>query len=60
MNLAPIDPQLGVESQGGRAGLGRGSTWGVVSLIAQLVKNLPAVQRTWVRFLGRKDLLEKG
>ena len=28
MNLAPIDPQLGVESQGGRAGLGRGSTWG--------------------------------
>ena len=60
MNLAPIDPQLGVESQGGRAGLGRGSTWGAVSLIAQLVKNLPAVQRTWVRFLGRKDLLEKG
>ena len=29
MNLAPVDPWLGVESQGGRAGLGRGSTWGV-------------------------------
>ena len=30
------------------------------SLIAQLVKNLPAVQETLVRFLGQKDLLEKG
>ena len=30
------------------------------SLIAQLVKNLPAVQETPVRFLGREDPLEKG
>ena len=30
------------------------------SLIAQLVKNLPALQETWVPFLGREDLLEKG
>ena len=30
------------------------------SLIAQLVKNLPAMQETWVRFLGWKDPLEKG
>ena len=29
------------------------------SLIAQLVKNLPAMQETQVRFLGRKDPLEK-
>ena len=29
------------------------------SLIAQLVKNLPAKQETLVRFLGRKDPLEK-
>ena len=29
------------------------------SLIAQLVKNLPAVQETWVRFLGWEDTLEK-
>ena len=29
------------------------------SLIAQLVKNLPAVQETRVRFLGREDPLEK-
>ena len=30
------------------------------SLIAQLVKNLPAMQETLVRFLGWKDPLEKG
>ena len=30
-----------------------------VSHIAQLVKNLPAVQETWVRFLGPKYPLEK-
>ena len=29
------------------------------SLIAQSVKNLPAMQETWVRFLGREDPLEK-
>ena len=30
------------------------------SLIAQLVKNQPAMQETLVLFLGWKDLLEKG
>ena len=30
------------------------------SLIAQLVKNLIAIQETPVRFLGQEDLLEKG
>ena len=29
------------------------------SLIAQLVKNLPAMQETWVQFLGWEDPLEK-
>ena len=29
------------------------------SLIAQLVKNLPAMQETWVRFLGQENPLEK-
>ena len=29
------------------------------SLVAQKVKNLPAMQETWVRSLGREDLLEK-
>ena len=31
-----------------------------VSLVAQLVKDLPAVQETRVRSLGREDPLEKG
>ena len=30
------------------------------SLVAQLVKNLPAMQENWVRFLGWEDPLEKG
>ena len=30
------------------------------SLVAQLVKNPPVMQETWVRFLGWEDLLEKG
>ena len=29
------------------------------SLVVQLVKNLPAMQETWVRFLGWEDPLEK-
>ena len=28
--------------------------------MAQIVKNLPAMQDTWVRSLGQEDLLEKG
>ena len=28
--------------------------------MAQMVKNLPAIQETWVRSLGREDPLEKG
>ena len=38
--------------------------WGIAdeqaSLVAQLVKNPPATQETWVRCLGWEDLLEKG
>ena len=30
------------------------------SLVAQIVKNLPAMQETQVRFLGQEDSLEKG
>ena len=29
-------------------------------LVAQLVKNLPAMQETWVRSLGWEDTLERG
>ena len=30
------------------------------SLVAQMVKNLPAMQETWVQSLDRGDPLEKG
>ena len=30
------------------------------SLVAQMVKNLPAIQETQVRSLGQEDALEKG
>ena len=33
---------------------------GRASLVAQLVKNLPAMQETLVQFLGREVPLEKG
>ena len=29
-------------------------------VVAQRVKNLPAMRETWVRFLGWKDPLDKG
>ena len=32
----------------------------LVSLVAQLVKNLPAMQETWVQSLGWEDPLEEG
>ena len=31
----------------------------IASLLAHLVKNLPAMQETWVQSLGQEDLLEK-
>ena len=34
------------------------SKYFLASLVAQMVKNLPAMQETWVRSLGREDPLE--
>ena len=34
--------------------------WGWASLMAQLVKNLPAMRETWVQSIGWEDPLEKG
>ena len=31
----------------------------MVSLVAQRIKNLPVMQKTWVWFLGQEDPLEK-
>ena len=36
------------------------STWFLNSLVAQIVKNLPAVKETWAWFLGWEDPLGKG
>ena len=38
------------------------SPWGfpLASLVAQMVKNLPAMQETWVQALSQEDPLEKG
>ena len=56
------------EDLGSISGLGRSpgegkgyplqSSWGF--LVAQLVKNPPAMRETWVRSLGWEDPLEKG
>ena len=34
-------------------------TMDVASLVVEMVKNSPAMQETWVQFLGWKDPLEK-
>ena len=34
--------------------------WSWASLVSQMVKNLPAMQETWVRSLGWEDPLEEG
>ena len=36
-----------------------GSSLGWASQVAQMVKNLPAVQKTWVQTLGQEDTLEE-
>ena len=41
-------------------GIGYPLQYSGTSLVAQLVKNLPAMQVTWVWSLGREDALEKG
>ena len=50
-------PGLG-RSSGEELGYPLQYSW--ASLVAQLVKNLPAMQETPVRFLGQEDPLEKG
>ena len=41
-------------------GIGHPLQYSWASLVAQLIKNLPAVWETWVRSLGWEDPLEKG
>ena len=41
-------------------GIGYPLQYSWISLVAQLVKNLPAMLETWVQSLGWEDSLEKG
>ena len=41
-------------------GIGYPLQYSWASLVAQLVKNLPAMWETWIRSLGWEDPLEKG
>ena len=43
-----------------RAGIQTEAIWIRASLVAQTVENLPAMQETWVRFLGQEDPMGKG
>ena len=55
------DPDL-IPGMGQSAGEGIGYPllYSQASLVAQLVKNPPAMQETWVQSLGWEDPLEKG
>ena len=55
------DPGLipGLERSAGE-GIGYPLQYSWASLVAQLVKNLPAMRETWVQSLGWEDPLEKG
>ena len=37
-----------------------GSSKLTLSLVTQMVKNLPAMQETWILYLGQEDSLDKG
>ena len=50
-------PELG-RSPGGRKGYPLQYSW--ASLVAQMIKNPPAMQETWIRSLSWEDPLEKG
>ena len=54
---------MGLIPESGRStgeGIGYSLQYSWASLVAQLVKNLPAVWGTWVQSLGWEDSLEKG
>ena len=58
-NSGDLDLTPGLGRSAGE-GIGYPIQYSWVSLVAQLVKNLPAIQETWIRSLGWEDPLEKG
>ena len=61
MSTESVDPGLipGVGRSAGE-GIGYPLQYSWASLVAQTIKNLPAMQETLVQFLGLEDPLEKG
>ena len=67
-HLCTTEPTCNAEDPGLIPGLGRSAGEGIgyplqyswASLVAQLVKNSPAMWETWVRSLGWEDPLEQG
>ena len=57
-NAGDLGSIPGLERSGGE-GIGYPLQYSWASLVAQLVKNLPALWETWVRSLGGEDPLEK-
>ena len=54
------DPDLiAVSGRSAGEGIGYPIQYSWASLVAQVVKNSPAMQETWVQFLGWEDPLEK-
>ena len=53
-------PGSGRSGRSAGQGIGYPLQYSWASLVAQLVKNLPAMQETWVQSLGWEDPLEKG
>ena len=58
-NAGDLDSIPGLGRSAGE-GIGYPLQYSWVSLVAQLVKNPPAMRETWIRSLGWKDPLEKG
>ena len=52
--------QVRVQEAGGVCYIVSNFGFGHATLVTQIVKNLPAMQETWLRTLGQEDPLEKG
>ena len=61
VNTTDIDPsRILRKGKKDKEGIGYSIQYSWASLVTQLVKNLPAMQETWVLSLGWEDSLEKG
>ena len=60
LNLSTTDTSVWIAASGGGCFVhGRTISTSLTSLVAQTVKNLPAMKKAWVQSLGWEDPLEK-